>query len=79
MITAEQARKNADKHSLDGIEDIYEAIEKASIEGKYSISWSNMLKEAVKLKLSSDGFTMTYYGNYDCRDPRESPYWTISW
>lgn len=79
MITAAQARNNSSKHSLDGIEDIYNKINTESTDGRTSISWARPINDLVKAKLVELGFKVTYHDNYDSCDPRERPYWTISW
>lgn len=79
MINAEQARKNAAKNALEGIEDIYNKINIESSDGRNDMPWAKPINDAIKAKLVELGFKVTYHDNYDSRDPRERPYWTISW
>lgn len=79
MITANEARKNAEKHEVAKLDDINAAIVSASKKGQHSIAWHNSINEPSKAELKRLGFNVTYHDNYDSRDPREYPYWSISW
>lgn len=79
MITAEEARKNAEKHEVAKLDDINIAIVAASKKGQHSIAWHNNINNPSKQELMRLGFKVVYHGDYDIRDPRESAYWSISW
>lgn len=76
MITAKEARKNADKHALIGLDEILEVIEQKSNLGQFALVWYKHINSDVRDKLMELGFKLRHFESTYQKDPS---YWTISW
>ncbi len=83
MITAEEARKQTNQSVSDKTKKQLAEIEASVLEAikheKTSINYFNDLTDGTKKELTKLGYNTRYYDNVDIRDPRERPYWIISW